>query len=138
VSPGRPSGFEHFETPTGVFVHGLADRDFRAEGTPDALDILGEGRSGMRVHDFGWVMARRSWAPGEQPMRLQMHATDPDRLEPRLGQRESNGCIRIAATLDGLIDHCAVLDAVCDEALREGHRLRVRPTDRVQTHWSGR
>ena len=138
VSTGRPSGFEHFETPTGVFDHTLADPDFRAEGTPNELGLLGYGRQGMRVYDFGWVMARRGWAPGEQPMRLQMHATDPDRLEPRLGQRESKGCIRIPATLDRLIDHYAVLDAAYDEALREGHRLWVLRADRVQTPWSGR
>lgn len=138
ASTGRPSGFEHFETPTGVFDHSLADPDFRAEGTPNELGILGYGRRGMRVYDFGWVMARRGWAPGEQPMRLQMHATDPDRLEPSLGRRESKGCIRIPATLDRLIDHYAVLDAAYDEALREGHRLWVLPADRVQTPWSGR
>jgi len=138
VSTGRPSGFEHFETPTGVFDHTLADPDFRAEGTPNELGILGYGRQGMRVYDFGWVMARRGWAPGEQLMRLQMHATDPDRLEPRLGQRESKGCIRIPATLDRLIDHYAVLDAAYDEALREGQHLWVLAADRVETPWSGR
>ncbi len=138
VSTGRPSGFEHFETPTGVFEHSLADPDFRAEGTANDLGIRGYGRRGMRVYDFGWVMARRGWAPGEQLMRLQMHATDPDRLEPRLGQRESKGCIRIPATLGTLIDHYAVLDAAYDEALREGQHLWVLQPGRQETPWSGR
>ena len=44
---------------------------------------------------FGWVIAERGWgAGGMSPMRLQMHATDPDRLEPRLGRAESKGWIR--------------------------------------------
>lgn len=138
VSTGRPAGFEHFETPIGVYEHSLADPDFRAEGTRNELGILGYGRLGMRVYDFGWVMARRGWAPGEQLMRLQLHATDPDRLEPRLGHRESKGCIRIPATLDTLIDHYAVLDAAYDEALRAGRHLWVLPADRIETPWSGR
>ena len=138
VSTGRPSGFEHFETPTGVFEHSLADPDFRAEGTPNELGICGYGQRGMRVYDFGWVMARRGWASGEQLMRLQMHATDPERLEPRLGRRESKGCIRIPATLDELLDRYAVLDAAYEDAMREGRRFWLLRPDREPTPWSGR
>lgn len=138
VSTGRPAGFEHFETPLGVFEHSLAHPDFRAEGTKNEFGIRGYGRRGLRVFDFGWVVAARAWAPGEQAMRLQLHATDPDVLEPRLGQRESKGCIRIATTLNLFIDRYGVLDAAYDEALAEGHRFWVLRADRVPTPWAGR
>jgi hypothetical protein len=138
VSTGRPSGFDHFETPTGVFAHSLDNPDFRAEGTRNELGIRGYGARGMRVYDFGWVTARRGWAPGEQEMRLQMHATDPDRLEPRLGHRDSKGCIRIPATLNTLIDRYGVLDAAYEEAMAAGREFWVLRPDRRPTPWSGR
>lgn len=138
ASTGRPSGFEHFETPLGVFEHSLANPDFRAEGTRNELGVRGYGERGMRVYDFGWVTARRGWAPGEQPMRLQMHATDPALLEPRLGRRESKGCIRIPAQLNRLIDRYGVLDAAYDEALAAGRLFWVLRPDRVPTPWAGR
>ena len=43
-------------------------------------------------------------------MRLQMHATDPDHLEQRLGTAQSKGCIRIPASLNEFIDRHGVLD----------------------------
>ena len=138
ASTGRPSGFEHFETPLGVFEHSLANPDFRAEGTKNAYGIRGYGDRGMRVYDFGWVTGRRAWAPGEQLMRLQLHATDRDRLEPRLGQRESKGCIRIPATMNRFIDRYAVLDEAYDAALAQGHTFWVLRSDRSPTPWSGR
>ncbi len=138
ASTGRPSGFEHFETPLGVFEHSLANLDFRAEGTLNENGIRGYGDRGMRVYDFGWVSARRGWAPGEQEMRLQLHATDRERLEPRLGQRESKGCIRIPATLNEFIDRHGVLDAAYDEALAAARTFWVLRADRMPTPWSGR
>jgi len=53
VSTGRHGGFEHFETPCGVFEHSLASPDFRAEGTRNELGVRGYGLKGMRVYDFG-------------------------------------------------------------------------------------
>lgn len=138
ASTGRPSGFEHFETPTGVFEHRLDPLDFRAEGTLNEFGIRGYGDRDMRVFDFGWVMARRGWAPGEQPMRLQMHATDRRQLEPRLGRRESKGCIRIPATLNTWIDRYGVLDAAYEDAIAGGRRFWVLRPDRQPTPWSGR
>ncbi|MDO9313555.1 MAG: L,D-transpeptidase [Burkholderiaceae bacterium] len=138
ASTGRPSGFEHFETPTGVFEHRIDPLDFRAEGTLNEFGIRGYGDRGMRVYDFGWVTARRGWAPGEQPMRLQMHATDRDKLEPRLGRRESKGCIRIPATLNTWIDRYGVLDGAYEEAIAGGRRFWVLRRDRQPTPWSGR
>jgi hypothetical protein len=138
VSTGRPSGFEHFETPIGVFEHVLYNPDFRAEGTRNTLGIRGYGDKGMRVYDFGWVMGDRAWAPGRQLMRLQMHATDPARLEPRLGERASKGCIRIPATLNRWIDRHGALDAAYDAAVAEGRRFWLLRPDRQPTPWSGR
>ncbi|MFO1220560.1 MAG: L,D-transpeptidase [Burkholderiaceae bacterium] len=138
ASTGRPSGFEHFETPLGVFEHALANPDFRAEGTRNAFGIRGYGDKGLRVYDFGWVTAPRAWAPGEQAMRLQLHATDRALLEPRLGRRESKGCIRIPTTMNIFIDRHGVLDAAYDEALAEGHSFWVLRSDREPTPWSGR
>lgn len=138
VSTGRPAGFEHFETPLGVFAHTLDSPDFRAEGTRNEFGIRGYGVKGMRVFDFGWVVAPRAWTAGEQAMRLQMHATDPDRLEPRLGRRESKGCIRIPATLNRLLDHHGVLDADYEAALAAGRKVWVLKPDREPTPWSGR
>ena len=138
VSTGRPSGFEHFETPLGVFDHSTDNPDFRAEGTRNEQGICGYGRKGMRVFDFGWVRAKRAWAPGEQPMRLQLHATDPAQLEPRLGQRASKGCIRIPATLNTFLDRRGVLDAAYEEGRAAGRSFWVLRADREPTPWSGR
>ena len=64
----------------------------------------GRGRKGTRVYDFGWVPAAKGWGNGAMSvMRLQMHATDPDQLERRLGTAQSKGCIRIPASLNEFI-----------------------------------
>ncbi len=138
ASTGRPSGFEHFETPIGVFDHSLDNLDFRAEGTRNSLGIRGYGDKGMRVYDFGWVIAARGWAAGEQAMRLQMHATDRNQLEPRLGVRASKGCIRISAAMNRFIDHHGALDAAYEAAMEQGRSFWVLRPDRVPTPWSGR
>ncbi|CAG0124219.1 hypothetical protein RHDC2_00396 [Rhodocyclaceae bacterium] len=138
VSTGRRGGFMYYETPTGVFDHTVANRDFRAEGTENALGIMGYGTRGMRVYDFGWVSARRMWKRGEGEMRLQMHATDPRYLEPRLGSVQSMGCIRIPATLNMLFDHYGILDADYEQAMTNGRRFWEIHMDREATRWSGR
>ena len=71
-------------------------------------------------------------------MRLQMHATDPDRLEQRLGTAQSKGCIRIPAALNEFIDRHGVLDEDYQEKIDEGRRLSVLRGDRTPTPWSGR
>ena len=139
VSTGRPGEYEHFLTPTGVFRHSLANLDFRAEGTRNANGVLGYGRKGMRVFDFGWVSARRTWGPRDMGvMRLQMHATDPDLLEPLLGMWHSKGCIRIPAALDVFIDRHGLLDADYEAAVRAGQHLWELREDRKPTPWPGR
>lgn len=138
-STGRPGEFEHFATPLGVFEHSLQSLDFRAEGTRNVLGIRGYGAKGMRVYDFGWVMAQRGWDPArESPMRLQVHSTDPDMLEPRLGIPHSKGCVRIPASLNRFIDRRGLLDAAYNEALAQGRTFWVLPRDRLATSWAGR
>jgi hypothetical protein len=124
VSTGRPGSFEHFETPLGVFDHSTANLDYRAEGTRNSEGIRGYGVKGMRIYDLGWQRVPKGWGDGAvSEMRLQMHATDPDLLEQRLGSAQSKGCIRIPATLNKLIDHYGLLDADYNQALREGRSL---------------
>lgn len=139
VSTGRPGEFEHFVTPTGVFAHSLANPDFRAEGTRNALGVMGYGEKGMRVFDFGWVDAQRGWGEGgRSAMRLQMHATDPA-LEATLGTAaRSKGCIRIPASLDAFIDRHGLLDADYETAAALGRKLWMLRDDRVATVFPGR
>jgi hypothetical protein len=139
VSTGRVGSFDHFRTPTGVFAHSLDNPDFRAEGTFNEYGIRGYGERGMRVFDFGWVQAERGWGTGGfSPMRLQMHATDPDRLAPRLGRAESKGCIRIASSFNRFLDHHGVLDADYEQAVARGERLWVLWPERVPVADPGR
>lgn len=139
VSTGLPGRFEHFATPLGAFEHSLANPDFRAEGTRNALGIRGYGMKGSRVYDFGWVPARKGWGDHAwSVMRLQVHSTDPDVLEPRLGTAQSKGCIRIPAAVNELVDLHGVLDAGYDEALDAGQRLWVLRPDRQPHAGAGR
>jgi hypothetical protein len=139
VSTGKPGRFEHFVTPTGVFEHTIDDLDFLSEGTRNEFGIRGYGRKGMRVYDFGWQTAQRGWGGGgEGGLRLQMHATDPDLLEKKLGTPQSKGCIRIPATLNAFIDHYGILDGDYEKAMAAGATFWVLPQTREATPWSGR
>jgi hypothetical protein len=139
VSTGLPGRYDHFATPLGVFDHTMENPDFRAEGTKNDVGIRGYGRKGARVYDFGWVDAARGWGNhGVSVMRLQMHATDPDRLEQRLGTAQSKGCIRIPASLDEFLDRFGCLDEDYDRQATEGRHLWVLRADRSPTPWSGR
>ncbi|EJO32393.1 L,D-transpeptidase [Achromobacter marplatensis] len=139
VSTGRVGQFDHFETPTGVFAHNLNNPDFRAEGTKNANGILGYGTKGMRVYDFGWQQARQGWTKeGVSTMRLQMHATDPYLLEPKLGSPQSKGCIRIPATLNQLIDRLGLLDADYELAADLVSTPWVLRRDRTPAYGAGR
>jgi len=132
ATTGKPGAYEHFVTPLGVFAQSRENADFRAEGTRNWLGIRGYGEKGMRVYDFGWVSAERGWGEGgASPMRLQMHATDRELLEPLLGRAASKGCIRIPASLNVFIDRHGLLDAV------EEHRWLLR-ADREPTPFPGR
>lgn len=112
VSTGQAGRRGYFITPVGVFLHTDAILDFRALGTFNENHIRGLGLKGMRVWDFGWQTAERGWRVDrdEAEIRLQMHATDPDYLEQRLGRPASQGCVRVPATMNRFLDRHGVLD----------------------------
>ncbi|WP_408583575.1 L,D-transpeptidase [Paraburkholderia tropica] len=139
VATGRPGEFDHFLTPLGVFNHTPSNMDFRAEGTMNQNGIRGYGARDMRIYDLGWVDGERGWGKGGvSPMRFQMHATDPDRLEPLLGIRHSKGCVRIPSTLNRFIDHHGIIDAEYQALVESGKSLWVLHSDRQITPWAGR
>ncbi|MFP6561747.1 L,D-transpeptidase [Paraburkholderia sp. B3] len=139
VATGRPGEFDHFLTPLGVFEHTPGNMDFRAEGTMNDNGIRGYGKRDMRIYDFGWVNGERGWGKGGySQMRFQMHATDPDRLEPLLGIRHSKGCVRIPASLNMFFDHYGIIDAEYEALVASGKSLWVLHPDREATPWAGR
>lgn len=112
VSTGQAGRFDHYITPTGVFVHDASILDYRAEGTYNENHIRGLGVKGMRVWDFGWQSARKGWlGDGERgQIRLLMHATDPVYLARRIGRPASDGCVRVPADMNRFMDHYSILD----------------------------
>ena len=139
VSTGRVGQFDHFESPMGVFSHTLDNPDFRAEGTKNAQGFRGYGAKGLRVFDLGWQQAKRGWGKGGvSTMRLQMHATDPDLAEPKLGSVQSKGCLRISASLNRLLDQFGVLDADYEAAHATGPALWVLDAQRTPVTGAGR
>ena len=44
-------------------------------------------------------------------IRLQAHATDPDILEPLLGQRASKGCVRMSGSLNSFLERHSFLQS---------------------------
>jgi hypothetical protein len=139
VSTGRVGQFDHFQTPTGVFDHSLSNPDFRAEGTRNVLGIRGYGKKGMRIYDFGWQQAKRGWGRGGlSTMRLEMHATDPDMLESRLGRVQSKGCVRIPSGLNTFLDRFGILDAAYEAAADAGETMWVLSSERTPAAGAGR
>jgi hypothetical protein len=138
ASTGKPGAYDYFVTPLGVFAHTPDNMDFRAEGTVNELGIRGYGAAGMRIYDFGWQVAVRSWEPpARSPMRLQVHATDPA-LEKYLGRVRSKGCIRIPATLNTFLDRYGILDADYEAHAAAGARMWVLRPDRIPVPGAGR
>lgn len=139
VSTGLPGKYEHFKTPLGVFDHSRENPDFRAEGTKNAFGVRGYGKKGGRIYDFGWVKAPRGWGDGHMgELRLQMHSTDADLLEKRLGTAQSEGCIRLPAELNEFIDRHGILDDDYDRVVAVRDHPWVLRKDRLATPWSGR
>ncbi|WP_250453177.1 L,D-transpeptidase [Caballeronia sp. ATUFL_M2_KS44] len=139
VSTGRPGTYDHFLTPLGVFQHMPGNMDFRAEGTLNEFGIRGYGARDMRIYDFGWADGERGWGKGGvSPMRFQMHATDPEKLESVLGMRHSKGCVRIPATLNTFFDHHGIIDAQYEARASEGQSMWVLKSNRQTTPWAGR
>ena len=126
VSTGQPGRKLYYVTPTGVFLHTADILDFRAEGTFNENHIRGYGLKGMRIWDFGWQWATKGWRPdGERgQIRLQMHATDPQYLEQRLGRPASEGCVRVPAALNRFLDRHGVLDVDYEQQAAQDIRYR--------------
>jgi hypothetical protein len=139
VSTGRPGTYEHFVTPLGVFEHRTSNPDFRSKGTRNKFGIRGYGVRGLRVFDFGWVEAPKGWGDHAlSRLRLQVHATDPDRLESRLGTPQSEGCVRTTASFNVFLDRYGILDADYERAEGKQRRVSVLSPTRQPTPWSGR
>ena len=84
-------------------------------------------------------MGERGWgAGGKSITRLQMHATDPNFFEKRLGERASNGCIRDSATLNRFIDQYGLIDADYEQVAQHGRLLWVLRGDRTPVATPGR
>ena len=71
-------------------------------------------------------------------MRLQMHATDPNVLEARLGSIQSEGCIRIPATLSVFLDRYGILDDRYEAAVVDGKPQWILQRDRQTIGSPGR
>lgn len=111
VSTGVSNRKEHFFTPTGLFENKTEFGNYRAEGTKNENGVRGLGSKGMRVFDFGWQESTAGWGRQHSAqIRLQMHGTDPDLLERRLGSPASKGCVRIHHDVNRFIDENGVLD----------------------------
>jgi lipoprotein-anchoring transpeptidase ErfK/SrfK len=141
VSTGQAGRKDHYFTPVGVFVHGDAILDFRAAGTFNENHVRGLGVAGMRVWDFGWQWAIKGWRGNAEggDIRLQMHATDPDLLERRLGHPASEGCVRLSGPMDRFLDRHGVLDADYErEAAEEVSVAALLRPDREPSPLAGR
>lgn len=127
ISTGETNHFDHYITPVGVFLNTDAILGFRAQGTFNENHIRGYGVKGMRVWDFGWQSAEKGWRADRErgDIRLEMHATDPDRLEQRLGRPDSQGCVRIPAALNRFFDRHGVIDRDYERAAVEDIRFRA-------------
>ena len=140
VSTGQEGRFDHYVTPTGVFLHTADILDYRAEGTVNENGIRGLGVKGMRVWDFGWQMATKGWKrDGEQgEIRMEMHATDPTFLASRIGRTASQGCIRIPEAMNRFLDRHGVLDADYEHAAVDDIRYRALLLPRAHAEPAGR
>jgi lipoprotein-anchoring transpeptidase ErfK/SrfK len=130
ISTGQAGRFDHYVTPTGVFHVTDAILGYRAEGTLNENGIRGLGAKGMRVWDFGWQVAKKGWVevagkPDSTPIRFMLHATDPDKLEQRLGRPASQGCIRMPATLNRFLDLHGVIDSEYERVAVTDIRFRA-------------
>ena len=115
----------------------LVELELQRAAKPLGIQVY--GAKGLRVFNFGWQQVAKGWGDGTvSQIRLQMHATDPDLMERRLGSAQSTGGVHIPASLNRLLDHHGVLDADYVQALREGRTIDVLLGDRDQVRYPGR
>jgi hypothetical protein len=136
VSTGGTPRVDYYTTPIGFFEQKAENGTYRAQGTKNEHGIRGYGVKGMRVWDFGWQKGYTNWLknPELRDIRLQMHATDPDQLEPLLGTPRSKACVRIAAEVNKFIDHNGILDKNVENDTQLNY---VLPKDRYINKESG-
>ncbi|GAA4484916.1 hypothetical protein GCM10023157_28910 [Gluconacetobacter asukensis] len=140
VSTGQAGRKYYYLTPTGVFINSPDRLGYRAEGTRNEHGIRGLGARGMRVWDMGWQWAVKGWRSDREQgqIRLEIHATDPDFLEARLGRPASEGCVRIPAALNRFMDRHGLLDAQYEQAASYDGRFRaLLPHDRTPSPIAG-
>ena len=127
VSTGQSGRRLYYITPIGVFANSDAILGYRAQGTFNEHHIRGNGLKGMRVWDFGWHDAVKGWRADHETgqIRLEVHATDPDFLERRLGRPASEGCIRVPAAMNRFLDLHGVLDLDDERAAATDIRFRA-------------
>ncbi|MDG6095039.1 L,D-transpeptidase [Acetobacter sp. AN02] len=127
TSTGTAGRKYYYITPTGIFENSADRLGYRAEGTKNKNGIRGIGAKGMRVWDFGWHNATKGWSGNGKTgdIRLEMHATDPDFLESRLGRPASEGCVRIPARVNVFFDQHGVLDAEYEQTASYDARFRA-------------
>lgn len=140
VSTGSVGRKTHYITPTGVFPNDTSRLGYRALGTLNENGIRGIGRKGMRVWDFGWQTAKKGWKGNGDygEIRLEMHATDPDKLEQRIGRPDSEGCIRIPTAFNTFMDKNGIIDAEYEKASATDIRFAaLLPKQRTPTPIAG-
>ncbi len=139
VSTGRRGRVGYFITPTGVFRHVPENLGYRAEGTKNKLGVRGLGKKGMRVWDLGDSEGETGWLkkPERRYMRLQIHATDPDLLEQKLGQPASKGCIRVSSRLNAFLDKYSLLDRQFETFMTNPNVAWLFRKDRITSPFEG-
>ena len=141
VSTGQAGRFDYYYTPTGVFLHTADILDYRAQGTKNENNIRGYGIKGMRIWDFGWQTAVKAWRADREtgPIRFELHPTDPDVLERRIGSPASKGCVRVPAAMNVFLDKHGVLDVEYERAAVDSIRYRaLLRRDRTPSSLAGR
>lgn len=129
---------DYFFTPTGLFENSTDNPSYRAEGTKNENGIRGLGKKGSRVWDFGWQKARAGWKENFIiDIRFEMHATDPDYLEQRLGSPQSEGCVRIHQTFNQFLDKYGIIDKNYED-LAKTKNLWVLRKDRDPVKLAGK
>lgn len=133
VSTGNPKRKGSFETPIGIFQNTPANMSYRALGTRNTKGWRGLGEKGSRVWDLGW---QKTAHPGGGTIEIRplVHATDPKFGEPRLGKRDSQGCIRVQADFNRFLDHYGILDAEYEKRQKAQY---VLPKNREPVSYAG-
>jgi hypothetical protein len=130
VSTGKPGRLQHFKTPVGVLLNDGSEIGYRAQGTFNQYHIRGLGVKGMRVWDFGW-QTTDDWRTPDATMavRVEMHATDPNVLEARIGRADSEGCVRLPDSLNRFLDRHGIIDAAIERLgdTDSGYRALLSP-----------